>query len=245
MSVLDLLPHAVSGVYFIYHRDFEKWSLGKLSALREAALAQEGGYEYYYMGYYIHSCLKMRYKGTYRPQYVLDFEALSWDPLDDEMRRLMEKRKWVSMSREKHQKSVQAAEDDDAAESGASLAANGETPVATAPATSDTTGEADIDPYPKPRYPIPADAANAGLSLLSIGMPGVLSPVQVKSQIDLDTMRVTLGRGGLHQMEDIVSWNQGDELDPTSIKGVVAELAACLGPDLAETVIVDFSRGGM
>jgi arginine-tRNA-protein transferase len=86
MSVLDLLPHAVSGVYFMYHRDFEKWSLGKLSALREAALTLEGGYEYYYMGYYIHSCLKMRYKGTYKPQYVLDFEALSWDPLDDEMR---------------------------------------------------------------------------------------------------------------------------------------------------------------
>lgn len=51
MSVLDLLPHAVSGVYFIYHSDFEKWSFGKLSALREAALAAEKGYEWLYMGY--------------------------------------------------------------------------------------------------------------------------------------------------------------------------------------------------
>lgn len=50
MSVLDLLPHCVSGVYFIYHEDYTKWSLGKLSACREAALAKEGGYRYYYMG---------------------------------------------------------------------------------------------------------------------------------------------------------------------------------------------------
>lgn len=50
MSVLDLLPHCVSGVYFIYHEDYTKWGLGKLSACREAALAKEGGYRYYYMG---------------------------------------------------------------------------------------------------------------------------------------------------------------------------------------------------
>jgi arginine-tRNA-protein transferase len=49
MAVLDLLPHAVSGVYFIYHHDYEKWSFGKLSALREAALALEQGYGFYYM----------------------------------------------------------------------------------------------------------------------------------------------------------------------------------------------------
>jgi len=241
MSVLDLLPHAVSGVYFIYHHDFEKWSLGKLSALREAALALEGGYEFYYMGYYIHSCLKMRYKGTYKPQYVLDFEALSWDLLDDEMRRLMEKRKWVSMSREKRQKTIQAA--DNASKPAASFDASGEPLLGGAPPSSNALSEVDADLYPRPRYPIPADAADAGLSLLEIGMPGVLSPLQVESQIDLDTMRVTLGRGGLHQMEDIVSWHQGGELDPTSIKGVVAELAACLGPELSETIIVDFGRG--
>lgn len=50
MSVLDLLPHAVSGVYFIYHEDYSKWSFGKLSACREAALAKEEDYRYYYMG---------------------------------------------------------------------------------------------------------------------------------------------------------------------------------------------------
>lgn len=99
MAVLDLLPHAVSGVYFIYHSDFEKWSFGKLSALREACLALEQGYQYYYMGYYIHSCKKMRYKGDYKQQYVLDYNSLQWDPLNDDMRRLMENSKYASMSK--------------------------------------------------------------------------------------------------------------------------------------------------
>lgn len=72
---------------FRYHENVNDWNFGKLSALREIAMAVEGGYRYYYMGkesflryspafdftigYYIHSCIKMRYKATFRPQYVL------------------------------------------------------------------------------------------------------------------------------------------------------------------------------
>ena len=33
-----------------YDPDFDEWQLGKLSALREIALALEGQYRYYYMG---------------------------------------------------------------------------------------------------------------------------------------------------------------------------------------------------
>ena len=50
MAVLDFLPWCVSGVYFMYHSDFSQWGFGKLSACREAALAAEEGYQYYYMG---------------------------------------------------------------------------------------------------------------------------------------------------------------------------------------------------
>lgn len=100
MAVLDLLPHAVSGVYFLYHKDVEQFSLGKLSALREAALALEQDYKYYYMGYYIHSCRKMRYKADYKPQFVLDLHDLSWQLLDDQLRTLMEGEKYASLSKE-------------------------------------------------------------------------------------------------------------------------------------------------
>jgi arginine-tRNA-protein transferase len=232
MAVLDLLPHAVSGVYFLYHRDFEKWSLGKLSALRETALALEGGYEYYYMGYYIHSCLKMRYKGTYKPQHVLDFESFEWSPLDDKMCRLMDERKWVSMSRERS-----AASSQDAA------AVTNET--TTDAETSDPTTKpkpAETSPYPTPSHPIPVDAANSSLSLLELGMPGVLSLAQLDQQIDLDDVKISLGRGGVHRTPDIVSWHDGSETDAASIKGVIAEFAACLGPELVEGVVVDFGR---
>ncbi|KZS97909.1 arginine-tRNA-protein transferase [Sistotremastrum niveocremeum HHB9708] len=78
MSVLDILPRCVSSVYFIYHTDFSKYSMGKLSALRETSLANEinkAGIEsmkWLYMGFYIHSCPKMRYKGEYSPSELLD-----------------------------------------------------------------------------------------------------------------------------------------------------------------------------
>lgn len=232
MAVLDLLPHAVSGVYFLYHQDFEKWSLGKLSALRETALALEGGYEYYYMGYYIHSCLKMRYKGTYKPQHVLDFESFEWSPLDEGMCRLMDERKWVSMSRERGSRSSQKA-----------AAVTSEKTIDTEASDPTTTSEhTEISIYPTPSHPIPVDAANSNLSLLELGMPGVLSLTQLQQQIDLDDVMISLGRGGIHRTPDIVSWNDGSETDASSIKGVIAEFAACLGPELVAGVVVDLGR---
>lgn len=87
MGVLDLLPNVVSSVYFMYHSDFGKWNLGKVSACREACLATEGGYKYYYMGYYIPSCQKMRYKGEYGPSELLDPDSNDWLPLTEELKK--------------------------------------------------------------------------------------------------------------------------------------------------------------
>lgn len=236
MSVLDLLPHGVSGVYFLYHRDFEKWSLGKLSALRETALALEGGYEYYYMGYYIHSCLKMRYKGTYKPQHVLDFETFEWSPLDENMSRLMDKRKWVSMSRERGGREGGGAANSTESNSSA------KDPDHTSTTTPNTTTASPTSIYPTPKFPIPAEAANSNLSLLELGMPGALSLPELQENVDLDDVRISLGKGGIHRTVDIVTWDDGNEMDPASVKGVIAEFAACLGPELVKGVVVDFAR---
>ncbi|GLB33700.1 putative ATE1 [Lyophyllum shimeji] len=87
MGVIDILPHCVSSVYFMYDVEWEKFSLGKLSALREIALAREmhdagaPGMDFLYMGFYIHSCQKMRYKGEYSPSYLADPETYDWFPL--------------------------------------------------------------------------------------------------------------------------------------------------------------------
>ena len=101
IAVLDLLPDAVSAVYFLYHEDLHKWSPGKLSALREAALAIEQGCRWYMMGFYIHSCLKMRYKADYHPQYILDPKSYGWDLLDDDLKLRMGARHYVSLSSER------------------------------------------------------------------------------------------------------------------------------------------------
>jgi arginine-tRNA-protein transferase len=217
MSVLDLLPHAVSGVYFIYHSDYEKWSFGKLSALREAALAIEEGYNLYYMGYFIWSCKKMRYKGDYRPQNVLDYDTLEWDVMDDEMKRLMDKRKWVSMSRERNIKTaLEHAEGGDE--------------------------EALVEAAYSTDYAHPVAAMDSGRSILDLRVPGAMTLERLQEEVNLHGMKITLDRNTVHRMQDITSWSEGSLKDSTSIMGVMAELAACIGPTLARDIVVDLAR---
>ncbi|KAG7097086.1 hypothetical protein E1B28_004472 [Marasmius oreades] len=89
MAVLDILPHCISSVYFMYDDDWEGFSLGKLSAIREISLARElfgagaPGLKFLYLGYYIHTCQKMRYKGDYQPSFLCDPESHTWYPFEE------------------------------------------------------------------------------------------------------------------------------------------------------------------
>ncbi len=96
LAVLDLIPQGVSAVYFMYDSSIHKWSPGKLSALREASLVEEGGYEYYWMGFYIQTCPKMRYKGDFSPTEVLDPMSYEWWTMNDEKKQRMEIERFVS-----------------------------------------------------------------------------------------------------------------------------------------------------
>lgn len=174
MGVLDLLPHCVSGVYMLYHSDFAEWQFGKLSALREAALALEGGYEYYYMGYYIHTCTKMKYKGDYKPQHVLDPESYEWHPLDGELRSLLDKKKYVSLARERRRQKEQ--------ESGADQTEG-----------ADTAEQDDYSDYPLLSPTEAADAWMSGMSLFDLKMPGVMTAEEIEEKIDLATMPFRAG----------------------------------------------------
>uniref|UniRef100_A0A1A7X973 Arginyl-tRNA--protein transferase 1 n=1 Tax=Iconisemion striatum TaxID=60296 RepID=A0A1A7X973_9TELE len=83
VGVIDILPTCVSSVYLYYHPDFASLSLGSYSALREIAFTrqlqkQSPKLSYYYLGFYIHSCPKMRYKGQYRPADLLCPETYVW-----------------------------------------------------------------------------------------------------------------------------------------------------------------------
>uniref|UniRef100_A0AAQ5XZV8 Arginyl-tRNA--protein transferase 1 n=1 Tax=Amphiprion ocellaris TaxID=80972 RepID=A0AAQ5XZV8_AMPOC len=87
VGVIDILPTCVSSVYLYYHPDFASLSLGSYSALREIAFTrqlqkQSPKLSYYYLGFYIHSCPKMRYKGQYRPSDLLCPETYIWVPIE-------------------------------------------------------------------------------------------------------------------------------------------------------------------
>ncbi|XP_051883738.1 arginyl-tRNA--protein transferase 1 isoform X2 [Pristis pectinata] len=87
VGVIDILPRCVSSVYLYYDPDYAFLSLGVYSAVREIAFTTElqktvPDLCYYYMGFYIHSCPKMKYKGQYHPSYLLCPETYIWVPIE-------------------------------------------------------------------------------------------------------------------------------------------------------------------
>lgn len=80
LAVVDILPSGISSVYFIWDPDYRKWSLGKLSALRELTICHRINRKYYYMGYYIEDCPKMNYKGHYGGE-LMDLCNYKYAPL--------------------------------------------------------------------------------------------------------------------------------------------------------------------
>ncbi|GAB7362506.1 hypothetical protein MBLNU230_g2826t2 [Neophaeotheca triangularis] len=224
IGVLDLLDHAVSAVYFIYHNDFEHWSFGKLSAMREATLALEGEYQYYYMGFYIHSCVKMRYKGDYKPQYVLDAESKDWDLLDEEMGRAMESPTFTDFARKRRGLTSRAS---------SSVAGGERTIEVVSVAVDNTQGEEAII-----KHPNPTDAMVSDESLFAIGMPGMTDVAKIDEEMNVGAIKLTPGGGRVFQAEDLVIWDDSSPLDPTSLKGKFYEFAACVGPAVASEAVV-------
>ncbi|XP_053610397.1 arginyl-tRNA--protein transferase 1 isoform X2 [Plodia interpunctella] len=88
VGVVDILPKCVSSVYFFYDPDYMNLTPGTYGALREIEFTRKlhsvaPQLKYYYMGYYIHSCRKMRYKGNFYPSDLLCPETYDWFPLKD------------------------------------------------------------------------------------------------------------------------------------------------------------------
>lgn len=86
VGVIDILPHCVSSKYFFYDPDYMFLSLGTYSALREIYFIRSlhrgcSEIKYYYMGFYIHTCPKMKYKARYTPSFLLCPETYIWQPV--------------------------------------------------------------------------------------------------------------------------------------------------------------------
>lgn len=106
VGVLDILPKCITSVYFFYDPDYLHLTLGTYGSFRyicfeivclicyynnnfrEVAFTKsiqtiKPDIKYYYLGYYIHSCPKMRYKGKLKSSYLLCPETYQWFPLEN------------------------------------------------------------------------------------------------------------------------------------------------------------------
>ncbi|XP_057788900.1 arginyl-tRNA--protein transferase 1 isoform X2 [Salvia miltiorrhiza] len=102
VGVIDILPKCLSSKYLFWDPDLAFLSLGKYSALQEIKCVQENQVhcpmlQYYYLGYYIHSCSKMRYKAAYRPSELLCPLRYQWVPYDI-AKPLLDRKKYVVLS---------------------------------------------------------------------------------------------------------------------------------------------------
>ncbi|KAK9719464.1 Arginine-tRNA-protein transferase, C terminus [Popillia japonica] len=88
VGVIDILPKCVSSVYFFYDPDYRSLTLGTYGSLREIDFTRKlyqsiPSIKYYYMGFYIHSCPKMRYKGRLVPSDLLCPVTYKWYPITE------------------------------------------------------------------------------------------------------------------------------------------------------------------
>ncbi|XP_061376607.1 arginyl-tRNA--protein transferase 2 [Gastrolobium bilobum] len=102
VGVIDILPRCLSSKYLFWDPDFAFLSLGKYSALQEINWVKENqvycpSLQYYYLGYYIHSCSKMRYKAAYHPSELLCPLRYQWVPFGI-ARPLLDNRPYVVLS---------------------------------------------------------------------------------------------------------------------------------------------------
>lgn len=220
VGVLDLLPSCVSGVYFFYHESISMWSPGKLSALREIGLAQENGYRYWYPGYYIHTCPKMKYKRDFKPQAILDPESLAWFPFDDSVTPHFDQQGYLDFR---------------------NLRAEGDTASSqeTMPHEADVAA-AGLRPQPQSEH----DLLEFDEALFRSSMPGLMPARQLDPQI-LDNLMVQTNFG-LLAAANLFRWQDEDitveREDRMTPKILVAELVAMLGQDLAKDVCLDLTK---
>lgn len=68
-------------------------------------------------------------------------------------------------------------------------------------------------------------------SLFDYHVPGILTKEEVAEKLDLNHWKLLVRKMSV-EMEDLHGWEDSEMTDPQSLKGIVAELAAALGPEV-------------
>ena len=231
IGVLDLLPDCVSAVYFLYHESIHWLNPGKLGALREIALAREAGYRWWYPGYYVHNCAKMRYKIEYKPQYVLDPEDLRWYLLDKEALALFDKGHYVCLSRKGDADAAAALNPDQTPDPKPTAAGSSPPPSLTETEASGGGSSSDA-----------SDGGEEDAFLLASNMPGIPSLAEMQ-RVDMDGLVLRSDfSDNLIVASHLVIWDTEDIAQFGTLKSRIAELVAAVGPDLLGEVCIDFRK---
>lgn len=80
IGLADVLPTALSSVYFFHDPQLRSRGLGVFSILQQLRFCQQHGLRHQYLGYWVAGCDSMAYKSHYRPH-----ELLRHFPADDEV----------------------------------------------------------------------------------------------------------------------------------------------------------------
>lgn len=84
-------------------------------------------------------------------------------------------------------------------------------------------------PLPNPEKP-----------LFERSIPGILTKEQMLAEVDLDHIKIRI-RDTDAETGDLVSWDKDDMGSTRSIKGLITELVATVGPEAAREMVVYFS----
>ena len=71
VALSDILPQAVSAVYFYYDPMYRHLSPGVFSVLTQVNIAKERGIPYIYLGYWVKENISLSYKSRYQPHEIL------------------------------------------------------------------------------------------------------------------------------------------------------------------------------
>lgn len=83
LGLIDVVPDAISSIYFYHAPELRSRALGTFSILREIELARELGKRWLYLGYWVSGCQSMAYKNQFGPHellsaYVADKDSPVW-----------------------------------------------------------------------------------------------------------------------------------------------------------------------
>ncbi len=68
VALCDETPRAWSAIYFFYHPDWAKHSIGTANVVLQVELASALSIPHVYLGYRVDDCPSLRYKARFRPQ---------------------------------------------------------------------------------------------------------------------------------------------------------------------------------